>query len=85
MPRRNPQLRGTHTVCAACRIVLADIAPAPKISGNKLEGSGSVEPQESAVSDCFNGSRGWNRTNDQRINRDSSPEPIVPARDESET
>jgi len=39
--------------------VLAGLAPAPKIPGNKLETSSSVEPQESVVSDCFIGSRGW--------------------------
>jgi integrase len=36
--------------------------------GNNLETIGSVEPEESAISDCFYGSPGWNRTNDQRIN-----------------
>jgi hypothetical protein len=40
--------------------VLAGLAPAPKIPGNYLETSGSGEPQESAVSGCLIGSRGWN-------------------------
>jgi hypothetical protein len=36
--------------------------------GNKRETIDSVEPEEAELSDCFNGSPGWNRTNDQRIN-----------------
>ena len=36
--------------------------------GNKWETTGSVEPQEEELSGCFDGSPGWNRTNDQRIN-----------------
>jgi integrase len=36
--------------------------------GNKRETNDSVEPEEAELSDCFNGSPGWNRTNDQRIN-----------------
>ena len=36
--------------------------------GNILETTGSVESQEGELSDCFDGSPGWNRTNDQRIN-----------------
>ena|SRR5438552_8656245 len=31
------------------------------------------------------GSPGWNRTNDQRINRETSPEPVVPGRRKSES
>jgi hypothetical protein len=37
-------------------------------AGNNRETSGSVEHEESELSDCFNGSPGWTRTNDQRIN-----------------
>ena len=36
--------------------------------GNNREAIDSVESEESELSDCFNGSPGWNRTNDQRIN-----------------
>ena len=36
--------------------------------GNSLETTGSVQPQEAELSDCFDGSPGWNRTNDQTIN-----------------
>jgi len=36
--------------------------------GNKWETNDSAEPEEPGLSDCFNGSPGWNRTNDQRIN-----------------
>ncbi len=36
--------------------------------GNIVETIGSVESQEEGLSDCFNGSPGWNRTNDQTIN-----------------
>jgi integrase len=36
--------------------------------GNNRETIGSVESEEAELSDCFNGSPGWNRTNDQRIN-----------------
>ena len=36
--------------------------------GNKVETTGSVEDEEAELSDCFDGSPGWNRTNDQRIN-----------------
>jgi hypothetical protein len=61
-------MRRTHDDSADKIALLAGLAPVPKILGNKLETSGSVEPQDSAVSDCFIGSRGWNRTNDQRIN-----------------
>lgn len=64
-------IRRTHDDSADKIAVLAGLAPAPKIPGNKLETIGSVEPQESVVSDCFIGSRGWNRTNDQRINSPS--------------
>ena len=49
--------------------VLAGLTPAPKNPGNKVETSGSVEPQETAVSDCLIGSRGWHRANDHRVNR----------------
>jgi integrase len=35
---------------------------------NKVETIGSVECEEAELSDCFIGSPGWNRTNDQRIN-----------------
>src|SRR5262252_2846685 len=35
--------------------------------GNIRETAGSVEPEETELSDCFNGSPGWNLTNDQRI------------------
>ncbi|MDB6087793.1 MAG: putative integrase, partial [Gammaproteobacteria bacterium] len=37
-------------------------------AGNKRETSSSVKNEESELSACFNGSPGWNRTNDQRIN-----------------
>ena len=30
--------------------------------------NGSVEPEEAELSDCLNGSPGWTRTNDPRIN-----------------
>jgi len=46
---------------------MADIAGLSDV-GNKRETSGSVEPEETQLSDCFHGSPGWNRTNDQRIN-----------------
>ncbi len=36
--------------------------------GNKPETIGLVEDEVPGVSDCFSGSPGWNRTNDQRIN-----------------
>ena len=36
--------------------------------GNIRETSGSVESEEPELSACFDGSPGWNRTNDQRIN-----------------
>ena len=36
--------------------------------GNKMETSGSAKDEETELSACFNGSPGWNRTNDQRIN-----------------
>ena len=36
--------------------------------GNNRETSGSVESQKEELSRCFDGSPGWNRTNDQRIN-----------------
>ena len=36
--------------------------------GNKWETIDPAAPEEGEVSDCFNGSPGWNRTNDQRIN-----------------
>jgi integrase len=42
--------------------------------GNKWETTGSVESQEEELSGCFSGSPGWNRTNDQRINRTEPPE-----------
>jgi hypothetical protein len=64
-------MRRTHDDSADKVAILAGLAPASQIPGNKLETSGSVKSQESAVSDCFNGSRGWNRTNDQRINSPS--------------
>jgi hypothetical protein len=64
-------MRRTHDDSADKIAILASLAPAPNILGNNLETSGSVEPQESAVSVCFIGSRGWNRTNDQRINSPS--------------
>ena len=37
-------------------------------AGTNLETFDGAETQEAPVSDCFIGSRGWNRTNDQRIN-----------------
>ena len=37
-------------------------------SGNNLETNGAVESEEEELSYCFDGSPGWNRTNDQRIN-----------------
>jgi hypothetical protein len=64
-------MRRTHDDSADKIAILAGLAPASQIPGNKLETSGSVKPQESAVSDCLIGSRGWNRTNDQRINSPS--------------
>jgi hypothetical protein len=36
--------------------------------GNKRETIGSVKDEETELSACSNGSLGWNRTNDQRIN-----------------
>jgi integrase len=36
--------------------------------GNKRETNDSVDPEEAELSDCLDGSPGWNRTNDQRIN-----------------
>ncbi len=36
--------------------------------GNNREARGSVKDEEQELSACFNGSPGWNRTNDQRIN-----------------
>jgi hypothetical protein len=44
------------------------------------ETNGSVKDEETELSACSNGSLGWNRTNDQRINRTEQPEPIVAAR-----
>jgi hypothetical protein len=46
---------------------MADIAGLSSL-GNKRETSGSVEDEETELSACSNGSLGWNRTNDQRIN-----------------
>lgn len=46
---------------------LAELAGLSNV-GNKVETSGSVEPSEAELSDCFSGSPGWNRTNDQTIN-----------------
>ena len=46
---------------------MADIAGLSSL-GNKRETSGSVEDEETELSHCSNGSLGWNRTNDQRIN-----------------
>jgi hypothetical protein len=74
----DPRPRG----CAhdACDLHARDAAPARRLSrqmaelaglsnlGNKWETSGSVEGEESELTDCFYGSPGWNRTNDQRIN-----------------
>jgi hypothetical protein len=64
---------------------LAALAPSSNIQANALKTRADVNYKENAVSVCLIGLRGWNRTNDQRINRDSSPEPAVPDRDESET
>jgi hypothetical protein len=64
-------MRRQHDDTADNIAILAGLAPAPTIAGNNLETTGSVKPQEVAVSDCFIGSRGWNRTNDQRINSPS--------------
>ena len=36
--------------------------------GNKRETIGSVKDEKTELSACSNGSLGWNRTNDQRIN-----------------
>jgi hypothetical protein len=47
---------------------MAEIAGLTNV-GNKRETNSCVEPEETELSDCFNGSPGWNRTNDQRINR----------------
>jgi integrase len=46
---------------------MADIAGLSGL-GNKRETIGSVEDEETELSPCSNGSLGWNRTNDQRIN-----------------
>ncbi len=46
---------------------IADLAGLSDL-GNKRETIGSVESEEAELSDCFDGSPGWNRTNDQRIN-----------------
>ena len=46
---------------------MADIAGLTDV-GNKRETSGSKEGENQELSACFDGSPGWNRTNDQRIN-----------------
>jgi hypothetical protein len=53
--------------------------------GNIRETSGSVIPEEPELSACFNGSLGWNRTNDQRINRTEQGDSDVSGRDKSKT
>ena len=46
---------------------MAELAGLPR-AGDKRETNGSAGTQETEPSDCFIGSPGWNRTNDQRIN-----------------
>src|SRR6266404_9936005 len=53
--------------------------------GDKWETSGSVKDEETELSPCSNGSLGWNRTNDQRINRMEQGETEVPGRKKSST
>jgi antitoxin ParD1/3/4 len=50
---------------------MADIAGLSSL-GNKRETSGSVKDEETELSPCSNGSLGWSRTNDQRINSPTS-------------
>jgi hypothetical protein len=64
-------MRRTHDDNADKIAILAGLALASTTPAKNLETSRSVESQETAVSDCFIGSRGWNRTNDQRINSPS--------------
>jgi integrase len=53
--------------------------------GYKRETSGSVKDEEEELSDCSHGSPGWNRTNDQRINRSGQPAQNVPDRKKTST
>jgi Phage integrase family len=50
---------------------IADLAGLSDL-GTKRETIDSAGPEETELSDCFDGSPGWNRTNDQRINRSSA-------------
>jgi integrase len=63
---------------------MADIAGLSGL-GNKRGTVGSVEDEETELSACSNGSLGWNRTNDQRINRTDQGETEVPGRKKSST
>jgi len=63
-------MRRTHDDSADKIAILAGLTPAPNL-GNKMETIDSVEPEESSVSDCFDGSPGRIRTADQRINSPS--------------
>ena len=45
--------------------------------GNMRETIGSVESEEKELSNCFDGSPGWNRTNDQRIRTRSMKSPLA--------
>jgi hypothetical protein len=60
-------------------------AGGPLVSGRQMGNTSSILHEKSAINYCFNGSPGWNRTNDQRSNREADPEPIVPCRKESKT
>jgi hypothetical protein len=46
---------------------IADMAELSDL-GTKWETIDSEGPEKTELSDCFDGSPGWNRTNDQRIN-----------------
>jgi hypothetical protein len=63
---------------------VAELAGLTKL-GNKRETIGSVDSEESGLSYCFCGSHGWNRTNDQRINRSEATEPRGGGRKKTET
>jgi integrase len=63
-------MRRTHDDSADKIAILAGLTPAPNL-GNKMETIDSVEPEESSVSDCLDGSPGRIRTADQRINSPS--------------
>jgi hypothetical protein len=63
---------------------MAELAGLKKLA-NKRETIGSVDSEESELSYCFGGSPGWNRTNDQRINRSEEPDRTGGDRKETET